>query len=148
MPVGGGGMLSGCAVAARGVRTDLRVFGVETTGADDTKLSLDKGERVVIPPPSTIADGIRLRTPGDLTFPVIQALVEDVLVVTDDDVRDALRFVITRMKLVIEPSGAVPIAAALRDLIPDDCQRVGIIVSGGNIDPKLLETLWSDAGGR
>jgi len=143
MPVGGGGLLAGCAIAAKGLRPDIHVLGVETTGADDTKQSLDKGERVVIPPPPTIADGIRLRTPGDLTFPVVQALVDDVLVITDDDVRDALRFVLTRMKLIIEPSGAVPVAAALRGTIPDAYERVGIIISGGNIDPALLATLWS-----
>lgn len=142
MPVGGGGLLAGCAIAAKGLRPDICVFGVETVGADDTKQSFDKGERVVIPPPPTIADGIRLRTPGDLTFPVVQALVDDVLVITDDDVRDAMRFVMTRMKLIIEPSGAVPVAAALRGVIPQRSRRVGIIVSGGNIDPAMLTTLW------
>jgi threonine dehydratase len=141
-PVGGGGLLAGCAVAAKGVQQEIRIFGVETVGADDTKRSLDSGERVTIAPPATIADGIRLVTPGDLTFPIVRTLVEDVLVVTDEDVLDALRFVIQRMKLVFEPSGAVPVAAALRHLVPDDCRRVGIIVSGGNLDPALLKELW------
>ena len=142
-PVGGGGLMAGCAIAAKGMAPRIRVFGVETLGADDTKQSFDKGERVTIPPPPTIADGIRLRTPGDLTFPIMQSLLEDVLVVTDDDVLDALRFVITRMKLVIEPSGAVPVAAVMKGLVPDGCQRIGIIISGGNIDPALLSTLWA-----
>lgn len=142
-PVGGGGLMAGCAVAAKGMSPGIGVFGVETVGADDTKQSFDKGERVVIPPPPTIADGIRLRTPGVLTFPIMQSLLDDVLVVSDDEVLDALRFVITRMKLVIEPSGAVPVAAVMRDLVPQECRRIGIIISGGNIDPALLSSLWA-----
>jgi threonine dehydratase len=142
-PAGGGGLLSGCAVAARAIKPDIRVFGVETAGADDTKLSLQQGERVVIPPPATIADGIRLRTPGELTFPVVQSLVEDILVVTDEDVLDTLRFVLLRMKLVIEPSAAVPLAAVMRGLLPAGCRKVGVVISGGNIDPALLARLWA-----
>lgn len=143
-PVGGGGLMSGCAVAARGIDPHIRVFGVETADADDTKRSLDAGERVVIPPPATIADGIRLTTPGEQTFPILRTHLEDVLVVSDDAVLDALRFVLLRMKLVIEPSGAVPVAAALKRLIPETSRRVGIVISGGNIDPALLGSLWSD----
>lgn len=144
-PVGGGGLLAGCCVTARRLSESIRVFGAETIGADDTKLSLDKGERVTIPTPSTIADGIRLRTPGDLTWPIMRDVLEDVLVVTDDDLRETLRFVLLRMKIVIEPSGAVPIAALLRGLLPADCHRVGVIVSGGNVAPELLAGLWSGA---
>lgn len=142
VPIGGGGLIAGCAVAADGVDPAIRVFGVETVGADDTKLSLAKGERVVIPPPPTIADGTRSQTPGELTFPVMQALLDDVLVVDDEQVLDALRFAITRMKLVIEPSAAVPVAAVMEGLLPDDSRRVGVIISGGNIDPSLLGKLW------
>lgn len=142
-PVGGGGLMGGCAVAAKGLNPDIRLFGVETVGADDTKQSLDAGERVTIPPPATIADGIRLTTPGELTFPILRAHLEDVLVVSDDDVLDALRFVLLRMKLVIEPSGAVPVAAVMRGLLPPTSRRVGVVISGGNIDPDLLSSLWS-----
>jgi threonine dehydratase len=142
MPVGGGGLLSGCSTAAKGVSPAIRLFGVETVGADDTKQSFDRGERVTIPPPTTIADGIRLMTPGRLTFPVVQRHVEDVLVVDDDQVLDALRFVLTRMKLVIEPTGAVPVAALLQRQVPEDCRRVGVVISGGNIDPALLASLF------
>jgi threo-3-hydroxy-L-aspartate ammonia-lyase len=141
-PVGGGGLLAGCAIAAKGLDPAITVFGVETVGADDTKRSLDCGERVTIAPPATIADGIRLVTPGDLTFPIVKALVDDVLVVSDDEVLDALRFVLQRMKLVIEPSGAVPVAALLQGHLPAGCGRVGVIISGGNIDPLLLRSLW------
>ncbi|MCO5175957.1 MAG: pyridoxal-phosphate dependent enzyme [Thermomicrobiales bacterium] len=142
VPIGGGGLIAGCAVAAKGFRPSVRIFGVEAEGADDTKLSLAKGERVTVPPPETIADGTRSQTPGELTFPVMQALLEDVLIVSDEQVLDALRFVITRMKIVIEPSGAVAVAAAMSGLLPDDARNVGIIISGGNIDPSVLATLW------
>ena len=142
VPIGGGGLIAGCAVAAKGFRPSIRIYGVETVGADDTKLSLAKGERVTVPPPETIADGTRSQTPGELTFPVMQALLEDVLIVSDEQVLDALRFVVTRMKIVIEPSGAVPVAAAMAGLLPDDARNVGIVISGGNIDPSVLASLW------
>jgi threonine dehydratase len=143
IPVGGGGIAAGSAIIAKHLHPEIAIFGVETVGADDTKRSFDLGHRVVIDPPTTIADGIRLRTPGDLTFPVLHELLEDVLVVTDDDVRDALRFLVTRMKLVVEPSGAVPVAALARRLVPSRYRRVGVIVTGGNIDPILLSQLWA-----
>jgi threonine dehydratase len=143
MPVGGGGLISGCCVAARGIDPTIRIFGVETEGADDTHQSLRSGRRVTIPPPQTIADGIRLTTPGELTFPVVQELADDVLVVRDQDALDALRFSLLRMKLVIEPSGALPIAAAMLQLLPRDTKKAGVIISGGNIDPSLFGRLWS-----
>ena len=143
MPVGGGGLISGCTIAAKGMQPDIRIFGVETEGADDTHLSFRKGARVEIPPPTTIADGIRLTTPGRLTFPVVKAYAEDVVLVSDDEVLDALRFVLTRTKLVIEPTGAVPVAAVIQRRIPADCERVGVIISGGNLDPALLGTLFA-----
>jgi threonine dehydratase len=141
-PIGGGGLIGGCAVAAKGLRPQIRVFGVEPEGADDVRQSLERGERVTIPPPATIADGIRTTSPGRLTFPIIQRHVERVLVVSDAAALDALRFLLLRMKLVVEPTGAVPLAAALGGLLPADCRRVGIIISGGNIDPALLNSLW------
>ncbi|MEZ4520416.1 MAG: threonine/serine dehydratase [Thermomicrobiales bacterium] len=144
MPVGGGGLIGGCTIAAKGLKPDIRIFGVETHGADDTHQSLRAGERVEIPPPTTIADGIRLTTPGRLTFPVVQKYAEDVVLVSDEEVLDALRFVLTRMKLVIEPTGAVPIAALLQNRIPGDCEKVGIIISGGNLDPALMASLFAE----
>lgn len=141
-PIGGGGLISGCAVAAKGLRPQIQVFGVETEGADDVRQSLARGERVTIAPPDTIADGIRTTAPGRLTFPVIQRYVEQVLVVSDDDVREALRLLLLRAKLVVEPTGAVSLAAVLRGLLPPECRRIGVILSGGNIDPNVLESLW------
>lgn len=142
MPIGGGGLIAGCAVAAKGLDPHIRIFGVETEGADDARQSLERGERVTIAPPSTIADGIRTTSPGRLTFPVIQRHVERVLVVSDAAALDALRLLILRLKLVVEPTGAVPLAAVLGGLLPAECRRVGVILSGGNIDPSLLARLW------
>jgi threonine dehydratase len=142
-PIGGGGLITGCATAVKGRRSRIRVFGVETVGADDVKRSIERGERVTIPPPDTIADGIRTQAPGILTFPIIQEYVEDVLIVSDEDVLDAVRLLLLRLKIVVEPTGAVPLAAVLRGLVPADCRRIGVILSGGNIDPSLLGALWA-----
>ncbi|NNJ09885.1 pyridoxal-phosphate dependent enzyme [Chloroflexales bacterium ZM16-3] len=141
-PVGGGGLLGGCCVAAKGLRPDIRIFGVETEGADDVRQSLERGERVSIAPPATIADGIRTLSPGRLTFPIMRQHVERVLVVSDDAVLAALRLLILRLKLVAEPTGAVALAATLDGLLPDECRRVGVIISGGNLDPSLMARLW------
>lgn len=146
MPVGGGSMISGSSVFAKHVNPRIAVFGVETTDADDTSRSLRLGRRVRIDPPATIADGIRLRTPGELTFPVVQRLVDDILLVSDDDVRHALSFILTRMKLVVEPSGAVPVAALMRGLVPARYRKVGVIVTGGNLDLDSLPGLIHGQG--
>ncbi len=145
-PVGGGGLISGCATAAKGMQPTIRVFGVETAGADDVRQSLACGERVTIAPPATIADGIRTTSPGALTFPIIQRYVEQILVVDDTAVLNAMRLLMLRMKLVVEPTGAVDVAAALAGLLPAECRRVGVIVSGGNVDPVLLGQLWNASG--
>jgi threonine dehydratase len=134
VPVGGGGLLAGTATAARGLRRDVRVFGAEPAAANDTALSLAAGERVQIPPPDTIADGARPQSPGRLTFPIVRALAEDVVLVADDELAAALRFVLARMKLLVEPTGALGIAAALGGQLPRDVGRVGVVVSGGNVD--------------
>lgn len=144
VPVGGGGLISGCAVAAHGVNPAIRVIGVEPDDADDTRRSLEAGERITISPPSTIADGLRVTTPGALTFPIVQRHVAQIVTVSDDEIREAIRFVMLRMKLVVEPSGAAGVAAALVGRLPDAARRVGVIVCGGNIDPPLLASLWEE----
>jgi threonine dehydratase len=138
-PVGGGGLMAGCATVARALIPGIQVFGVETETANDTFLSLRKGERVTIPPPATIADGIRLTTPGALTFPVLQERLTDVVLVSDAEVREAVRFLALRAHVIAEPTGAVAAAAALsgRLSLPPR-SRVGVIISGGNVDPELL----------
>jgi threo-3-hydroxy-L-aspartate ammonia-lyase len=146
VPIGGGGLIAGSAVAIHGASPNTRVFGVEPAGADDTLRSLRAGERIGIAPPSTIADGLRVAKPGALTFPVVQRHVENILVVTDEEILEAVRFALLRLKLVIEPSGAVPLAALLSGRLPAGAGRVGVIISGGNIDPPVLASLWpSDA---
>jgi threo-3-hydroxy-L-aspartate ammonia-lyase len=131
--VGGGGLLAGTSIAAKGIKPGIRVFGAEPEQANDTYLSLRAGDRVEIPPPATIADGLRLPKPGALTFPIVQEHVEDILLVTEQEIRDAVAFIQTRMKLVVEPSGAVAPAAAFARKIPGRVRRVGLIVSGGNV---------------
>jgi threonine dehydratase len=135
-PVGGGGLLSGCAIIARSMNPRIRIFGVEPADANDTHLSKRAGERVTIPPPATIADGLRATRPGELTFPVIQQLAEDILLVTDEEIRAAMRFLLTRMKILVEPSGAAPAAAVLFRKL--EARRVGVVLSGGNVDPDCL----------
>ena len=131
--VGGGGLLAGTSIAAKGVKPDIRVFGAEPEQANDTYLSLRAGYRVEIPPPQTIADGLRLPKPGALTFPIVQEHVEDILLVSEQEIRDAVAFIQSRMKLVVEPSGAVAPATAFARKIPGRVRRVGLIVSGGNV---------------
>jgi threonine dehydratase len=147
VPVSGGGLIAGCATAARGLRPGIRVFGVEPANGDDTRRSLAAGERVTIPIPATIADGLRVPVPGRLTFPIVRRLVEAVVTVSDEEIVEALRFLLLRMKLVVEPSGAVGVAALLAGRIPAACRRVGVIVSGGNIDPRFLAELLGGGQG-
>ncbi len=137
-PVGGGGLLSGCAVAAKAVKPGIRVFGAEPEEANDTYLSLRAGHIVEIPPPKTVADGLRATRPGSFTFPIVKSLAEDILVVTDDEIRDTVKFLLTRMKLLVEPSGAAAAAAVLRGRLPAGIRSVGIVLSGGNVDFDVL----------
>ncbi len=142
-PIGGGGLFSGTAIAAHGINPDIALFGVEPANADDTARSLRAGKRVSIPPPDTIADGLRPPMPGALTFPVIQQHAADILLVSEDEILDAVRFAMIRMKMVVEPSGAVPLAAVLSGKLPPSARRVGVILSGGNIDPSVRASMWN-----
>lgn len=145
IPVGGGGLISGCALAAKRSRPEIKLYGVEAEGADDVFQSLQAGRIVTIPPPTTIADGIRLQAPGALTFPVIQRFVDAVALVSDAEIIAALRLVVTRMKLVIEPTAAVGVAAVLQGRIPEEARRVGVVLCGGNVEPALLAALLREA---
>jgi len=137
-PVGGGGLLSGCATIAKAIYPAIRVFGAEPEGANDTFLSLKAGERVTVSHPDTIADGLRAPQPGALTFPVIQQLAEGVVLVSDDEIRQTVKFLLLRLKLLVEPSGAVPAAAVLFGRLPAAIGSVGVILSGGNVDFEEL----------
>lgn len=132
-PVGGGGLLAGSAVAARDA--GVRVFGAEPETADDTARSLEAGARVTIDPPDTIADGARVQIPGAVTFPIVQALAEAVVRVSEAGIRQAMDLFMTRTKLVVEPTGALGLGALLEGCLPAGADRVGVIVSGGNLDP-------------
>jgi threonine dehydratase len=132
--VGGGGLLAGCAVAATHLLPEVAVYGVEPEAGNDTQLSLQRGEIVHIGTPRTIADGAQTQSSGKLTFPVIRSLVKGVLTVSDAQLVQTMRFFAARMKLVVEPTGCLAAAALLEGAIDLRSARVGVIVSGGNVD--------------
>jgi threonine dehydratase len=138
VPCSGGGLFAGVSTAAKAINPRIRCFPVEPDTADDTRQSFLKGERVSIPPPPTIADGLRVQSPGALTFPILQKTAEDVLTVSDDEIVETIKFILFRMKLLVEPSGAAAAAAVFTGKLPRDVRRVGVVVSGGNIDAELL----------
>ncbi len=142
-PCGGGGLFAGASTAAKGTNPQVRCFAVEAETADDTRQSFVKGERVCIPPPPTVADGMRNQSPGALTFPVLQQNAEDVLLVSDVEIVEAMKFLLFRLKLLVEPTGAAAAAAVLFNKLPPDVERVGVIISGGNVDPSTLAQLIS-----
>ena len=143
-PMGGGGLMAGCSTVATALRPTMKIYGVEADTANDTYLSFRKGERVSIAPPPTIADGIRNLSPGTLTFPINQRNVTDVLLVSDKEIEEAVRFLLLRAKILVEPTGAVPAAALLAGKLPmPKSSRVGVVLSGGNIDPALLADILS-----
>ena len=140
-PCSGGGLFAGVSTAAKGLNPRIRCFAVEPDTADDTQQSFRKGERVSIGPPPTIADGLRVQSPGALTFPILQQTAEDVLTVSDQEIIEAMKFLLIRMKLFVEPSGAAAAAAVLMRKLPSNVKRVGVVLSGGNIDEELLSKL-------
>ncbi|KID00873.2 threo-3-hydroxy-L-aspartate ammonia-lyase [Hafnia alvei] len=133
---GGGGLLSGCAIAAKHMAPNCRIFGVEPEAGNDVQQSLRTGERVSIAVPNTIADGAQTQCVGELTFPIIRNFVEDILTVSDQQLCDQMRFFMERMKIVVEPTGCLAAAAAMSGAIDIRGARVGIIVSGGNVDAE------------
>ena len=136
-PVGGGGLLSGTAVAVKGLNGGIRVIGAEPAGADDAYRSFRAGERQPMDNPQTIADGLRTSL-GDKTFPIIRRLVDDIVTVSEAGIVDAMRRVWQTMKIVIEPSCAVPLAALLEERVHLAGKRVGIVLTGGNVDLDRL----------
>ncbi len=133
--VGGGGLLAGCALAAEAVRPDLELWGVEPAAGDDLARSLRAGRRIEIAVPETIADGMRTTTPGRLTYPIVARRCAGIVTVTDDELRAAMRFAFERLKLVLEPSGAAALAALLGGKVRARGRRIGVTLSGGNVDP-------------
>ena len=140
-PVGGGGLVAGCATVAAALDPGIRVIGVETEAGDDTRRSLAAGHRVEIPVPRTIADGQQITAPGELTFPIVQRLVSEVVLVSDGELLDAMRFAFDRLKIVLEPSGACGLAALLAGRV-DPGERCGVILSGGNVGLERFAELY------
>ena len=140
-PVGGGGLLSGCAVAARGVKPSLELWGVEPQAGNDFQRSLLAGEPVHIDVPRTIADGLQTQQPGNLTFPIVRDLTRGIVTVSDDELRDAMRFAFERMKIVIEPSGAAALAAIMTAKIDVRGKNAAVVISGGTVDMERFAQL-------
>jgi len=130
-PVGGGGLLAGCSTVAKALSPAMRVVGVEPEAADDTARSFAAGRRVEIEMPRTIADGLQATAPGELTFEVNRERADAIVTVDDAEILDAMAFLFDRLKLVVEPSGAVGVAALLAGRVTGS--RVGIVLSGGNV---------------
>ncbi|WP_221567859.1 threonine/serine dehydratase [Alkalihalobacillus sp. TS-13] len=141
VPIGGGGLISGILTALKETNPNIKVYGVEPETANDTFLSLKNGQITAIPATSTIADGLRASQPGDMTFPVIQKYVDDLVLVSDDEIRQAFSFVMERMKQVIEPSSAVTVAALMNTKLPLEGKNVVTVISGGNVDLARINSL-------
>ncbi|MFI1305801.1 threo-3-hydroxy-L-aspartate ammonia-lyase [Streptomyces sioyaensis] len=141
-PVGGGGLMAGSALAATALAPGIRMIGVEPEAGDDTRRSLAAGHPVTIPVPRTIADGQAVESPGELTFAVNRRLLDSVVLVSDDEIRAAMKLAFERLKIVTEPSGASALAALLAGRIEPLPPRIGVIISGGNVGvERFLELL-------
>jgi threonine dehydratase len=142
-PLGGGGLFAGCCIAAHGLDADIEMWGVEPQAGNDVQQSFERGERVTIGVPKTIADGLQTQSPGEVTFAIIREHAKGVVTVTDEELVDAMRLLFERMKIVVEPSGAAAFAAVLNERFPIRGKRVGIVLSGGNVDPARYAELLS-----
>jgi threonine dehydratase len=141
VPVGGGGLIAGIAVAVKARHPGVKIIGVQAEGAPSMVLSRQEGAVTVAPLVRTIADGIAVKRPGEITFPLIQRYVDDIVTVTEHDISRAILLFLERSKLVVEGAGAVGLAALLSDKIPMSVGAIGIVVSGGNIDVTLLNRI-------
>ncbi|MGZ5042600.1 MAG: threo-3-hydroxy-L-aspartate ammonia-lyase [Usitatibacter sp.] len=140
---GGAGLLSGCAIAAHHLSPGIRVIGVEPAAGDDVARSFRSGTVQRVEDPQTIADGARTQSPGAITFPLVMRHVQDVITVTDPQIVEAMRFLWERMKLVVEPTGALATAGVMSGPLDVRNRRVGIIISGGNVDLKVAASLFA-----
>lgn len=144
-PLGGGGLLAGCALSAKSMAPGCRVIGVEPEAGNDGQQSLHKGEVVRIAPPKSIADGALTTFIGDHNFPILQAKVDDIVTVSDAQLVSTMRFFAERMKVIVEPTGCLGAAAALNGVVDCAGKRVGIVLSGGNVDLKALSGFFADS---
>jgi threo-3-hydroxy-L-aspartate ammonia-lyase len=145
VPVGGGGLAAGCATVVKALAPHARVVGVEPEAADDTRQSLERGERIEIPVSATIADGLQVSAPGRLTFEVNRRLVDEVVTVSDAELVEAMQFLFERMKVVAEPSGAAAVAALLAARVSLPGGRMAAVLSGGNVGAQRFCALLADA---
>lgn len=145
VPLGGGGLLSGALIVVRALRPEVRVFGIEPEKADDWSQSFLRGERVEIAPPDTIADGLRTPAPGKITFEIVRALHGQPAAVSEAEIRATVRFLLSRTKLLVEPSGAVAAAALLHRKLAVGDGPAGVIFSGGNVDYDVLANICKEA---
>lgn len=134
VPVGGGGLISGCALAASALSPACAVIGVEPAAGNDVQQSVRRGEIVRIETPRTIADGAQTTAPGEITFGIIRRLVKEMITVEDAQLVSTMAFFASRIKLLVEPTGCLGAAAALEQVLPVRGRRVGVILSGGNVD--------------
>jgi len=141
VPVGGGGLIAGCSVAAKNIYPNVRVIGVETEGANDCYQSFRAKKIVKLPSVKTIADGIRPLSVGDRTFELIQRYVDDVITISDNDIFPAMKFFLERMKVVVEPTGAVAPAAVMKNVLGVKGKKICAVISGGNVDLQMLKTM-------
>ncbi|HYZ93577.1 MAG TPA: threonine/serine dehydratase [Actinomycetota bacterium] len=141
VPVSGGGLIAGCGTVAKTLRPSIHLVGVEPEAGDDTKRSLDAGRRVAVPVPRTIADGLTVNVPGELTFEVNRKLIDEVVLVSDEDIVEGMRFAFESMKTVVEPSGAASLAALLAGWVDVRGRNVGVILSGGNVGAERFAEL-------
>lgn len=145
VPVGGGGLLAGCALAATALQPGIALYGVEPEAGDDFARSFAENRRIEIAVPKTIADGQQTTSPGLLTFPIVKRLCAGFYTVSDDEIRAAMRFAFERLKLVIEPSGASALAALLAGKCEAGEKKIGIVISGGNVDPAAYAAIIAAA---
>ncbi|MCX7749244.1 MAG: threonine ammonia-lyase [Clostridia bacterium] len=141
VPVGGGGLISGVALAAKSIKPDIKIIGVESAGFDAMRRSVEEGERVTIKTAHTIADGIAVKRPGDLTFSIVQKYVDDIVTVTEHEIASTILMLLERAKIVSEGAGAASLAAILDKKILAKDKKVCAVISGGNIDINLISTI-------
>jgi threo-3-hydroxy-L-aspartate ammonia-lyase len=144
VPLGGGGLLAGSCLAATALSPGIRIYGVEPGAGDDWVRSWREDRIVSIPVPKTIADGQQTQAPGELTWPIVRALATGVVTVSDGEIGAAMRFAFERLKLVVEPSGGCAVAALLEGKVDARGTRVGVVVSGGNVDPATYAACIGD----
>ena len=148
VPCGGGGLLSGCAIAARALSPNCRVVGVEPENADDAARSFRTGTLHTVENPDTVADGVRTPSLGKVTFPLVLRYVDGFVTVSEEAILRATRFLWERLKVVVEPTGALPAAALLEGLVPvEPGARVGVVVSGGNVDVGRIGAMFEPYSG-